>query len=100
MGPYNPLEKQLKYNKDTGEGIEYYVKPKNKLDEISAYHDICYDMGKNKGECDRTMVESIDKIPYKKKPWGTTAVRNIINTKQKLGLGNKKSKSKNVNSQR
>ena len=39
MGPYNPLGKQLKYNKDTGEVIEYYVKPKNKLDEISAKHD-------------------------------------------------------------
>ena len=45
MGPYNPLQDQLKYNKDTGEIIEYYVKPENKLDEISAHHDVCYDHG-------------------------------------------------------
>ena len=94
MGPYNPLQDQLKYNKDTGEIIEYYVKPKNKLDEISAHHDVCYDMGKNKQDCDRTMVKSIDKISYNQKPWGATAVRNIINTKQNLGLGIKKSKKR------
>ena len=86
MGPYNPLDKQLRYDKNTGEVIEWKVKPKNKLDEISAHHDICYDMGKNKGQSDRKMVDSIDPIPWKNKPWGTTAVRNIINTKQKLGL--------------
>ena len=53
MGPYNPLEKQLEYDKDTGEVTKWNVKPYNKVDEISAYHDICYDMGKNKGECDK-----------------------------------------------
>ena len=44
-------------------------------------------MGKNKGECDKKMVESLDNIPYGKMPkWGQTA-RFLINKKQKLGLG-------------
>ena len=33
------------------------------------------------------MVKEIDNIPYKEKPWGTFAIKQIINTKQKLGLG-------------
>ena len=87
MGPYNPLEKQLSYNPETGEVTEWKVKPYNKVDEIAAYHDICYDMGKNKGDCDRQMVESLDQIPYGEMPkWGSTA-RFLINTKKKLGLG-------------
>ena len=78
MGAYNPLEEQLEYDPET---------------EISAYHDICYDMGKNKGERDKEMVQSLDKIPYGEMPkWGSTA-RFLINTKQKLGLG---ANSKNV----
>ena len=87
MGPYNPLDKQLRYDPQTGEVIEWKVKPHNRVDEIAAYHDICYDMGKNKGECDREMVKSLDKIAYGEMPkWGQTA-RFLINTKQKLGLG-------------
>ena len=87
MGPYNPLEKQVTYDPKTGEVTEWHVKPFNKVDEIAAYHDICYDMGKNKGDCDREMVESLNQIPYGEMPkWGSTA-RFLINTKQKLGLG-------------
>ena len=87
MGPYNPLEKQVTYDPNTGEVTEWHVKPFNKVDEIAAYHDICYDMGKNKGDCDREMVESLNQIPYGEMPkWGSTA-RFLINTKQKLGLG-------------
>ena len=87
MGPYNPLEKQLTYDPETGEVTEWRVKPYNKVDEIAAYHDICYDMGKNKNDCDREMVESLDQIPYGEMPkWGSTA-RLLINTKKKLGLG-------------
>ena len=41
MGPYKPLDKQLKYDPDTGEVLEWYVRPYNKVDEIAAYHDIC-----------------------------------------------------------
>ena len=87
MGPYNPLDKQLSYDPNTGEVTEWRVKPYNKVDEIAAYHDICYDMGKNKGDCDREMVQSLDQIPYGEMPkWGSTA-RFLINTKKKLGLG-------------
>ena len=82
------------YDPETGEVLKWKVMPYNKVDEISAYHDICYDMGRNKGECDREMIKSLDQIPYGEMPkWGSTA-RFLINTKQKLGLG---LNSKNVN---
>ena len=74
----------MSYNPETGIVTEWKVKPYNKVDEIAAYHDICYDMGKNKGDCDREMIQSLDNIPYGEMPkWGQTA-RFLINTKQKL----------------
>ena len=90
LGPYNgPLEKQMLYDKQTGEIFKYYDKPKNVLDKIASRHDVCYELKpKNKGLCDRIMVKEIDNIPFKEKPWGTFAIKQIINTKQKLGLGN------------
>ena len=69
MGADNPLEKQLEYDPEIGEVLKWNVMPYNKVDEISAYHDICYDMGKNKGECDKEMVKSLDKIPYGEMPY-------------------------------
>ena len=33
------------------------------------------------------MVNEIDNIPYSQRPWGTFGIKQIINTKQKLGLG-------------
>ena len=87
MGPYNPLEKQLSYDPISGKVTDWKVKPYNKVDEIAAYHDICYDMGRSKGDCDKEMVKSLDDLPYGEMPkWGSTA-RFLINTKQKLGLG-------------
>ena len=90
LGPYNgPLEKQMLYNKRTGDIYKYYDKPKNVLDKIASRHDIYYELKpKNKGLCDRVMVKEIDNIPFKEKPWGTFAIKQIINTKQKLGMGN------------
>ena len=90
LGPYNgPLEKQMLYNKQNGDIYKYYTTPKNVLDKIASRHDICYELKpKNKGHCDRVMVKEIDNIPFKEKPWGTFAIKQIINTKQKLGLGN------------
>ena len=74
MGPYNPLDKQLEYDKNTSEVTKWHVQPSNKVDEIAAYHDICYYMGKNKGDCDKQMVKSLDNIPYGEMPkWGQTA---------------------------
>ena len=89
LGPYNgPLERQMLYDKQTGDIYKYYDKPKNILDKIASRHDTCYSIGKNKNGCDRIMVKEIDNIPYKERPWGTAMVRSIINTKQKLGMGN------------
>ena len=100
LGPYNPLEEQLQYDKNTGKVTKWNVKPLNKVDKIAAHHDICYDMGKNKVECDKQMVKSLDEIPYGQMPkWGQTA-RFLINTKQKLGLGVKQRKTKNVKGRR
>ena len=89
LGPYNgPLEKQMLYNKQTGDIYKYYDKPKNVLDKIASRHDVCYELKpKNKGLCDRVMVKEIDNIPFEEKPWGTFAIKQIINTKQKLGMG-------------
>jgi len=68
------------------------------VDEIAAYCNICFDLGRNKGDCDRQMVASLDEIPYGEMPkWESTA-RFLINKKQKLGLGvTKNGKSRQVN---
>ena len=34
------------------------------------------------------MIDSINKLPYKERQWGTFLVKNIISLKKKLGLGN------------
>ena len=90
LGPYNgPLEKQMLYDKKTGDIYKYFDKPKNILDKIASRHDICYELKpKNKGLRDRITVKEIDNIKYKDRPWGTFAIKQIINTKQKLGMGN------------
>ena len=64
MGTYNPLENQLEYDKSTSEVTKWHVQLNNKVDEIAANYDICYDMGKSKGECDKKTVASIDALPY------------------------------------
>ena len=76
------------YNKQTGDIYKYYDKPKNILDRIASKHDTCYSVGKNKNDCDRIMVKEIDNIPYKDRPFGIFAIKQIINTKQKVGMGN------------
>ena len=88
LGPYNDLENQLLYDKQTGDIYTYYDKPKNILDKIASRHDTCYSIGKNKNDCDRIMVDEINNIPFKERPYGTFAIKQIINTKQKLGMGN------------
>ena len=87
MGSCNPLDQQLEYNKDTGEITKWHVKPYNKADEIAAYHVVCYDMGKNKSDCDKAMVKSLGEIPYGEMPKRGQTARFLINTKQKLGFG-------------
>ena len=87
LGAYNDLENQLLYNKQTGDIYTYYDKPKNILDKTASRHDTCYAVRKNKNDCDRIMVKEIDDIPHKERPWGTYTIKQIISTKQKLGLG-------------
>ena len=33
------------------------------------------------------MVNGINDIPHSQRPWGTFGIKQIINTKQKLGMG-------------
>ena len=87
LGPYNDLENQLSYNKKIGQIYKYDDEPKNNLDEIASRHDTCYSIGENKNKCDRIMVNEINDIPYIQRPWGTFGIKQIINTKQELGMG-------------
>ena len=45
-GPYNPLNKQLIYNKD-GKILKYIQEPTGKTDAICAQHDVDYTLAKN-----------------------------------------------------
>ena len=64
--------------------------PINDLDRICQRHDILYSEAKSlkdKHKADDVMLDEISKIPYMKRPWGTTAVQAMIKGKRKLGLG-------------
>ena len=87
-GPYNNLDKQIDYNKTTGQIYKIHEKPKNKTDEICMKHDICYSIEKNKNNCDREMINNLDNLKYGETSRSTPIIRGIINTKQKFGLGN------------
>ena len=89
-GPYNPLEKQLIYGQK-GNILKYIQKPTGKIDQICGQHDVDYSLSKtlqDKHNAGQKMIDSINKIAYKDKQWGTFLVKNIINSKRKLGLGN------------
>ena len=93
-GPYNPLEDQLRYDPTTGEILEFYVNPTGKTDAIAAQHDVDYSVCGNDRKCknkaDRKMVKSLDAIPWNERQWGHALARNVIDVKQKLGLGSGK----------
>ena len=95
-GPYNPLDQQLRFDPQTGEILEFYVKPTGKTDAVAAQHDVDYsvcegekNVKKCKNKADRKMVKALDNIPRNERQYGHWLARNIINTKQKLGLGAK-----------
>ena len=96
MGPFNPLDKQLEFDPESGEITKWIVPPFNKVDEISAHHDVCYSRGVDKNECDRKMVAGLDKIPYGELPKIGMFAGKVINTKQKLGLGLLKKKVQKI----
>ena len=100
-GPYNDLENQLKYDPKTGQILEIYDIPTGRTDAIAMQHDVdysvCKDDRKCKNKADRKMVQALDNIPYNERQWGHWLARNVINTKQKLGLGvSKNGKSRRV----
>ena len=93
-GPYNPLSEQLRFDPSTGQILEFIQKPTGKTDAVAAQHDVDYSVcakGKNPRQCknkaDRKMVAALDAIPWKERQWGHALARNVIDAKQKLGLG-------------
>ena len=89
-GAYNPLDKQLIYNKN-GKILKYIQKPSGKTDEICSQHDVDYTLAKNlkdKHIADERMLKAINELPYKDQQYGTFLVKNIIKSKRKLGFGN------------
>ena len=93
-GPYNPLDKQLSYDPQTGKILKIYQQPTGATDAVSMQHDVDYAVcaGKKnekgcKHEADKKMVKALDAIPKNKRQWGHAAARNAIASKQKVGLG-------------
>ena len=83
-GPGTKLEERLTSNNPK------IRDPINNLDAICQKHDIAYSEAKSlkdKHKADDIMLDEISKIPYMKRPWGTTAVQAMITGKRKLGLG-------------
>ena len=83
-GPGTKLEERLTSNDPK------IRDPINNLDAICQKHDIAYSEAKSlqdKHKADDVMLDEISKIPYMKRPWGTTAVQAMITGKRKLGLG-------------
>ena len=97
-GPYNDLEKQLKYDPGTGEILEIYDQPTGTTDAIAMQHDVDYSVCGDDKECkhgaDKKMVQALDAVPWNDRQWGHWLARNTINTKRKLGLGAKGKKKR------
>ena len=81
---------------DEGNILEIYQQPTGPTGAVSMQHDVDYTVCGNlpkseqlkcKHTADKKMVKSLDAIPWKKRQWGHTLARTMINTKQKLGLG-------------
>ena len=88
-GAYNPLDKQLVYDKN-GNILRYIQKPTGETDTICVQHDVDYTLAKNlkdKHIADERMIKAINELPYNKQQYGTFLVKNIIRSKRKLGLG-------------
>ena len=88
-GAYNPLDKQLIYDKN-GNILKYIQKPSGNTDAICAQHDVDYTLAKNlkdKHIADDKMIKAINELPYNQQQYGTFLVKNIIRSKRRLGLG-------------
>ena len=89
-GPLNPLHKQLIYDKN-GNILKYMQNPTGETDRICSQHDVDYTLAKNlkdKHVADNKMIKAINELPYNQQQYGTFLVKNIIQSKRKLGLGN------------
>ena len=90
-GPYNDLNKQVKYDPNTGEILEIYDQPTGTTGAIAMQRDvdyfICKDDKKCKNRADKKMVRALDAVPWNERQWGHWLARNVTNSKQKLGLG-------------
>ena len=93
-GPYNPLEKQLSYDPQTGKILKIFQQPTGTTDAVAMQHDVDYAVcagKKNEKGCkhaaDKKMVKALDAIPKNKRQWGHAVARNAISSKQKVGLG-------------
>ena len=81
-GPYNPLEKQVNYDPETGEILEIYQPPTGATDAVAMQHDVDYSVCGNNKKCkhdhkaDHKMVKALDQIPYKQRQWGHWGSRN------------------------
>ena len=87
---YNPLHKQLIYDKN-GNILRYMQNPTGKTEQICSQHDVDYTLAKNlkdKHIADERMIKAINELPYNQQQYGTFLVKNIIRSKRKLGLGN------------
>ena len=88
-GAYNPLDKQLIYDKN-GNILRYIQNPTGETDRICSQHDVDYTLAKSlkdKHIADEKMIKSINELPYNQQQYGTFLVKNIIKSKRKLGLG-------------
>ena len=73
-GLYNPLDQQLCFDPNTGEILEFMVKPSGKTDAVAAQHDVDYSVcekkknpKKSKTQADRKMVAALDSIPWEER---------------------------------
>ena len=87
--PYNPLNKQLIYDK-SGNILRYIQNPTGKTDKICAQHDVDYTLAKNlqdKHNADEKMINSINNLPYKDQQYGKFLVKNVMKSKKNYDLG-------------
>ena len=65
-GVYNPLNKQLIYDKN-GNILKYMQNPTGETDRICSQHDVDYTLAKNlkdKHIADEKMINAINELPY------------------------------------
>ena len=91
LGPYNNLEKQLDYNKKTGEIYKIHQQPTNKADHAAMLHDVCYEAADrgtgSKHDCDRKMRNELAAMTFKEKGIIGTVAEKFMHAKQLIGFG-------------